>query len=125
MSFPAVICFAQLQNLSLWTAYDESLFQRMVDGIFSCIALLGGGPVIRFQRGSNICQRLAAAVQHRIDESRSFALQMQTQESGTYCCARRAAAALAICTFLQSILSFPAVCRSAGFSRGLSKYRGR
>ena len=72
----------QLQNLSLWTAYDESLFQRMVDGVFSCVALLGGGPVIRFQRGSNVCQRLAAAVQNRIAESRTFALQAHTQESG-------------------------------------------
>ncbi|KAL8275939.1 hypothetical protein Esti_000055 [Eimeria stiedai] len=71
----------QLQSLSLWTAYDESLFQRMVDGLFSCIALLRGAPLIRFQRGSSVCQRLAAATQHRIDEFRASAQQTQTQDS--------------------------------------------
>ncbi|KAL8448218.1 hypothetical protein Emag_003986 [Eimeria magna] len=58
-----------------------SQLQRMVDGLFSCIALLGGAPLIRFQRGSNVCQRLAAATQHRIDEFRASAQQTQSQDS--------------------------------------------
>ncbi|KAL8434226.1 hypothetical protein Efla_001991 [Eimeria flavescens] len=78
LNIPAVSQL-QLQNLSLWTAYDESLFQRMVDGVFSCIALLGGAPLIRFHRGSAVCQRLAAATQHRLDESRAFAQQQGQQ----------------------------------------------
>ncbi|KAL8435826.1 hypothetical protein ACSSS7_002203 [Eimeria intestinalis] len=78
LNIPAL---SQLQSLSLWTAYDESLFQRMVDGLFSCIALLGGAPLIRFHRGSNVCQRLAAATQHRIDEFRASAQQTQSHDS--------------------------------------------
>ncbi|OEH76953.1 sec1 family protein [Cyclospora cayetanensis] len=80
LSVPAVSQL-QMQNLSLWTAYDEMLFQRMVDGLFSCIALLGGGAVIRFLRGSAVCQRLAAAVQNRVAEARTFALQAQAQDA--------------------------------------------
>ncbi|KAL8449064.1 hypothetical protein Emed_003416 [Eimeria media] len=70
--------------LPLLFAADAELVvvdSRMVDGLFSCIALLGGGPLIRFQRGSNVCQRLAAATQHRIDEFRASQQQTQTQDS--------------------------------------------
>lgn len=70
LNIPAV---SQLlfQDHSLWTAYDESLFERMVDGVFSCIALLGVGPLIRYQKGSKVCQRFADTLQHRLEKAQA------------------------------------------------------
>ncbi|CBZ53794.1 putative vacuolar protein sorting-associated protein [Neospora caninum Liverpool] len=57
------------QDLSLWTPYEESLFQRMLDGLFSCVALLRIFPLVRFQSNSVVSKRLAAAIQMRLSEN--------------------------------------------------------
>ncbi|KEP66853.1 UNVERIFIED_CONTAM: Sec1 family protein [Hammondia hammondi] len=68
LNIPAVTSL-QVQDLSLWTPYEESLFQRMVDGVFSCIALLRIFPLVRFQVNSVVSKRLAAAMQVRLSEN--------------------------------------------------------
>lgn len=68
LNIPAVAPLQQ-QELSLWTPYEESVFQRMIDGVFSCIALFKIFPALRFQASSALCKRLAAALQVRIGEN--------------------------------------------------------
>ncbi|PFH37271.1 Sec1 family protein [Besnoitia besnoiti] len=70
-----------VQDLSLWTPYEESLFQRMTDGLFSCVALLRTFPLVRFQSNSVVSKRLAAALQMRMAENADL-LDKRPQGSG-------------------------------------------
>lgn len=67
----AAVYALQFQDHTLWTAYDESLFERMVDGVFSCVALLGVGPLIRYEKDSKVCQRFADTLQHRLEKAQA------------------------------------------------------
>ena len=67
-----------VRNPVHWTAYEESIFHRHVDGILSAAIALqsadGCRPIVRFSHGSVICQKLALEVANRIrDEGNLFA----------------------------------------------------
>ncbi|CAD7963568.1 unnamed protein product [Amoebophrya sp. A120] len=66
-----------VRNPVHWTAYEESIFQRHVEGILSSLLSLqsidGSKPVIRYAHGSVITQKLAQELTQRIrDESALF-----------------------------------------------------
>lgn len=54
---------------SKWTTYEEKLFSRMIDGIYSASLQLGEVPVIRYLANSPLCRNIAFAVERRLLDS--------------------------------------------------------
>eukprot|EP00919_Chromeraceae_sp_WS-2016_P051134 GHVR01121300.1.p1 GENE.GHVR01121300.1~~GHVR01121300.1.p1 ORF type:complete len:588 (-),score=117.24 GHVR01121300.1:145-1908(-) len=54
------------QESSLWTASLESCFQRLIEGLFAAVLSLKVNPVIRFQRSSEICRKIALQLQTKM-----------------------------------------------------------
>ncbi|KAL3128241.1 putative vacuolar protein-sorting protein VPS45 [Cryptosporidium hominis] len=62
--------FASMYNLpSSWTTYEETLFSRMIEGIYSASLQLGEIPVIRYLANSPLCRNIAFAVERRLLDS--------------------------------------------------------
>ena len=57
---------------SLWAPYEESIFSRMVDGLFAAAISLRMNPVIRYSRNSPLCQKLAQSLQQRFESEQSL-----------------------------------------------------
>lgn len=53
-----------------WTPHEDLAFQRIVDGLFAVTLTLQRRPLIRYQRSSHICHRIAVALQSRIATER-------------------------------------------------------
>lgn len=53
---------------SLWDSDDRNIFQRCIDGIFSMLLANKRRPLIRYQKSSNLCQKLATEVSNKIEE---------------------------------------------------------
>eukprot|EP00744_Colponema_vietnamica_P007561 GILI01010867.1.p1 GENE.GILI01010867.1~~GILI01010867.1.p1 ORF type:complete len:562 (+),score=161.61 GILI01010867.1:64-1749(+) len=51
-----------------WNKLENSIFDRMSDGIMSALLSLRKRPTIRFARGSEVCRQLADHIQSRIEE---------------------------------------------------------
>jgi len=51
----------------LWTPYEDAVFTRVVDGVYSSCLLMKVNPIVRFQRISRICARIASQVKSRLD----------------------------------------------------------
>ncbi|XP_665303.1 hypothetical protein, partial [Cryptosporidium hominis TU502] len=54
---------------SSWTTYEETLFSRMIEGIYSASLQLGEIPVIRYLANSPLCRNIAFAVERRLLDS--------------------------------------------------------
>ncbi|KAJ1611182.1 putative vacuolar protein-sorting protein VPS45 [Cryptosporidium canis] len=76
--------FASMYNLpSKWTTYEERLFSRMIEGIYSASLQLGEVPVIRYLANSPLCRNLAFAVERRLLDSHMIDI-----VSGEFVCSR-------------------------------------
>eukprot|EP01071_Lankesteria_metandrocarpae_P008460 Lankesteria_metandrocarpae@DN4967_c0_g1_i3.p1 len=53
---------------SVWTAYEETILQRIVDGLFSSICVTKVSPTVRFQSSSVICRKVATQLQVRLSD---------------------------------------------------------
>ncbi|KAF7458882.1 vacuolar protein sorting-associated protein 45 [Cryptosporidium felis] len=61
--------FSMYQLPSQWTTYEETLFSRVIDGLYSASLHLREVPVIRFLVNSPLCRNIAFAVERRLVDS--------------------------------------------------------
>lgn len=54
---------------STWTTYEEAIFSRMIEGIYSASLQLGEIPVIRYLANSSLCRNIAFAVERKLLDS--------------------------------------------------------
>eukprot|EP00916_Digyalum_oweni_P018253 GHVL01030640.1.p1 GENE.GHVL01030640.1~~GHVL01030640.1.p1 ORF type:complete len:587 (+),score=104.11 GHVL01030640.1:50-1810(+) len=65
-------CSSLTQPRPYWTPYDESAFDRMVDGVFAATLSMRVLPYLRYQKNSDTCQRLAEKILQKFNEERSL-----------------------------------------------------
>ncbi|KAH8741334.1 hypothetical protein FG386_000241 [Cryptosporidium ryanae] len=69
---------------SKWTTFEEKLFTRILDGIYSASVLLGDVPVIRYLGSSSLCRNIAFALERRLMDSNPVELIMDDSNSENY-----------------------------------------
>merc|ERR1719456_993526 len=57
---------------STWSAYEEALFARMVEGVLGSVLSLRLVPTIRYAKNSALCRKLAFELQKRMEQERSL-----------------------------------------------------
>ena len=66
LNLPSIIGLTKPE--SLWTRREEEGMSRMVEGVFSSLLAFRKFPVIRYQKSSNLCKKLAELVHRRLRE---------------------------------------------------------
>ncbi|KAH7648106.1 vacuolar -sorting VPS45 [Cryptosporidium bovis] len=61
---------------SKWTTFEETLFKRILDGVYSASVLLGEIPEIRYLNNSPLCRNIAFALERRLMDSNPVELLM-------------------------------------------------
>ncbi|KAF8819828.1 Sec1 family protein [Cardiosporidium cionae] len=70
LNIPSVV--GLLQEPSLWRAYEASIFKRMLEGVFAALCAVRARPLIRYQKSSSVCSKLARQLQMKLNEESSL-----------------------------------------------------
>ena len=65
LNIPSTVSLTTQQ--SLWTSYEESIVNRIVEGLFASALALRMHPSVRYARASPICFKIAQQLQSKID----------------------------------------------------------
>ena len=87
LNIPSTVSLTGQQ--SLWTSYEESILQRIVDGLFSSAVTLRIQPVVRYARASPLCLKIAQLLQTKLDEEQILFEQMGAKQSAIILTDRR------------------------------------
>ena len=74
LNIPSTVSLTAQQTL--WTSYEESILQRIVDGLFAASVALRMQPVVRYARASPLCLKIAQQLQSKLDEEHILFEQM-------------------------------------------------
>eukprot|EP00922_Rhytidocystis_sp_ex-Travisia-forbesii_P072572 GHVS01108190.1.p1 GENE.GHVS01108190.1~~GHVS01108190.1.p1 ORF type:complete len:468 (+),score=86.50 GHVS01108190.1:1047-2450(+) len=75
-----------LQDPAIWSTYEDSLFARMLDGLFAAICTARAAPVaVRHQAGSALCAKLASAVWRRLGDEQSLFGDIEKKDGSSSC----------------------------------------
>jgi vacuolar protein sorting-associated protein 45 len=74
LNIPSTVSLTEQQTL--WTSYEESILQRIVDGLFAASVALRMQPVVRYARASPLCLKIAQQLQSKLDEEHILFEQM-------------------------------------------------
>jgi len=65
-----------------WTSYEESVFERMIEGLLSVCLTLRMLPAIRYTASSHLTRQVAERLQLRIQEEQSLFEQIEREKKG-------------------------------------------
>jgi vacuolar protein sorting-associated protein 45 len=80
LNLPSTVSLTAQQ--SLWTSYEESILNRLVDGIFATAVALRMQPMVRFARTSPLCLKIAQMVQSKLDDEHILFEQIGSNTGG-------------------------------------------
>lgn len=79
LNIPSTVCLTAQQ--SLWTSYEETILNRIVDGLFATALSLRLHPFVRYSRASPLCFKIATLIQAKIDDEHILFEQLGSSSS--------------------------------------------
>jgi len=81
LNIPSVIGLTE--PITKWSINDQQSFNRMTDAIFSILMSTRTKPLIRYQKSSDLCYRLAEKVQGKLNDDDEFVTKMSKNSPST------------------------------------------
>ncbi len=79
LNIPSTVSLTTQQTL--WTSYEESILNRIVEGVFAAAVSLRMHPAVRFARASPLCFKIAQMIQTKLDDEHILFEQMGSGSS--------------------------------------------